>query len=143
MTVLLSPSAKEAMKGFCDQYHPDLDVTKNYTPRGVRFFDIAGTSVSILTAERREKMLYTDPPYTDVTVFESRGIILGWIQSEKMISADDIYLTPENAIEAMPSSFKFAVTCPHLSKYGGWLDQDQDYWTCFNCGKSIVFADHR
>jgi len=127
-----------AVEAFSEQYNPDFDVEKNFTANGIRFFDQAGNSVSILSAENRVSMLYTKPPYTDVTVFEVNGVIRGWIHSGKMIDADHVFLTPLESLEPMPIEFKFAVSCPHLVVYGGYQMIGEDYWKCFNCGKSIV-----
>ena len=37
-----------------------------------------------------------------------------------IITTGDLWFTPKGALEAMPSKLRFAVTCPHLSVYGGW-----------------------
>ena len=125
------------------RYQPELDVERNFSPHGWLFHDENKNTVAILSATLREGMLYTSEPYADVTVFERNGMMLGWIQSDKIITTGDLWFTPKGTLEAMPSKLRFAVTCPHLSVYGGWLDQDHDFWTCFGCGKRIVFPDHR
>lgn len=139
----MEPDLAQATKGFLERYNPTLDVKRNFTARGWIFFDQSSYSVSILPASLREGMLYVPEPYTDISVFERKGMVLGWIQSDKIIDAGDLWMVPKDSLEAMPAELKFAVSCPHLSVYGGWLDQDHDYWTCFGCGKRIVFSDHR
>ena len=139
----MDPNLAQATKGFLERYQPELDVERNFSPHGWLFHDENKNTVAILSATLREGMLYTSEPYADVTVFERNGMMLGWIQSDKIITTGDLWFTPKGTLEAMPSKLRFAVTCPHLSVYGGWLDQDHDFWTCFGCGKRIVFPDHR
>ena len=103
---------------------------KLLSPHGWLFHDENKNTVAILSATLREGMLYVSEPYADVTVFERNGMMLGWIQSDKIITTGDLWFHPKGALETMPSKLRFAVTCPHLSVYGGWLDQDHEFWTC-------------
>jgi len=129
---------RAAVEAFTEQYHPDFDVEKNFTSHGIRFFDQSGHTVSILSAENRVSTLYTKAPYTDVTVFEVKGMIRGWISSDKMMDTGEFFLTPLDALEAMPVQFKFNATCPHMAIYGGFRMVESDYWKCFGCGKEII-----
>jgi len=135
------PEHRDAIEAFCEQYHPSMDVEKNFAAGGPLFFDEKGTSIAVVAAENRSGMLFCKVPYTDVTVLHTNGMIRGWIQSDKMIDADGMFLVPLSSLEAMPSKFSFAVTCPHVSVYGGFQVIGEDFWMCFNCGKSLVPSD--
>ena len=135
------PEHQAALEAFCEQYHPSMDVEKNFSASGPLFFDDKRTSVAVIAAENRSGMLYCKAPYTTVSVLHTGGMIRGWIQSDKMIDADDMFLVPLSSLEAMPSKFDFAVSCPHLSVYGGFQTVGENFWTCFNCGKPLVPSD--
>ena len=105
-------------KGFLERYQPELDVERNFSPYGWLFHDENKNTVAILSATLREGMLHVSEPYADVTVFERNGMMLAWIQSDKIITTGDLWFTPKGALEAMPSKFRFPVTIGAMAGSG-------------------------
>jgi hypothetical protein len=112
----------------------------NINEHGLILEDLAGKSIGVCAGELRGNLIHSTAPYADITVIMTKGLILGWIQSDKMTDAGDRSLISAQALNPMPDSFLFTQPCPHLSVYGGYLDLDEKNWRCFGCDKIIPFV---
>jgi hypothetical protein len=121
------------------RYNLSLTVD-NINEHGLILEDISGKSVGVRDGELRGNLIHASAPYADITVIMAKGLMLGWIQSEKMTDAGDRFLISAQALNPMPDSFHFTQPCPHLSVHGGYLDLDEKNWRCFGCDKIIPFV---
>ena len=121
------------------RYNLSLTVD-NINEYGLILEDISGKSVGVRDGELRGNLIHASAPYADITVIMAKGLMLGWIQSEKMTDAGDRFLISAQALNPMPDSFHFTQPCPHLSVHGGYLDLDEKNWRCFGCDKIIPFV---
>jgi hypothetical protein len=108
---------------------------------GVVVHDQANRSIGITYGLIRGIFVHTGTPYADIMVIGTKdGILLGWIQSDKMTDANDRFLVSVKALNPMPTTFNFAQPCPHMSVYGGYLDNIEKNWRCFGCDKVIPYV---
>lgn len=112
----------------------------NVTVAGALFTDGAGRSVGVCHGEVRGNLIHTSSPYADIMVVGAGdGVLLGWIDANKMTDAADRFLVPVKALNSMPQTFRFTQKCPHMSVYGGYLDRSEGHWRCFGCDSLIPF----
>lgn len=129
-------------KNFIEKYHPHFSVD-NFLNEGLIFTDHNGYSVGLSVSSLRDGILHTKKPYADIMVLGTEdGLILGWVQREKMKDAEDRALVPVKALNKMPHIMKFSQPCPHMSVHGGYYDDDEDNWRCYGCQQVMVF-EHR
>ena len=119
-----------------------LDVAMdNMTADGVVVHDFQDRKVGAAFGVVRGGLVHTGKPYADIMVIGTRdGLLIGWLQAEKMTDANDRFLVSLQALNPMPAKFDFAQPCPHMSVYGGYLDNEENNWRCFGCDKIIPFV---
>jgi len=111
------------------------------TSRGALFRDLAERKIGVCYGEIRGNLIHTSAPYADIMVIgTNQGMLLGWIDGDKMTDATDRFLIPVKALSPMPTTFRFAQKCPHMSVYGGYLDRSEGHWRCFGCDALIPFV---
>jgi len=117
--------------------NPSVDIL---TSEGAVFSDAQNRKIGVCHGELRGNLIHTGKPYADIMVVGSKdGLLLGWISSDKMSDANDRFLVPAKALNAMPSKFDFCQPCPHMSVYGGFLAIEENHWWCFGCDTIIPF----
>ena len=129
---------KKVVENFLHKFKPAQMTVDNIVNEGVLFTDLNGRSVGVACGHLREGVVHTTEPYADIMVVGiDDGLLIGWIDRDKMIDADDRYLINVEALNKLPSKFKFSPECPHMSVYGGYCDEDNS-WRCFGCGQVLV-----
>jgi hypothetical protein len=109
--------------------------------QGLVVEDVAGRKIGVAYGVIRGSLVHTGTPYAEIMAIGTKdGVLIGWIQSDKMTDANDRYLISLKALNPMPSKFDFAQPCPHMSVYGGYMDNDEQNWRCFGCDKVIPFV---
>jgi hypothetical protein len=133
-------SCVDVVNSLINKYSLSVTVD-NVTPAGVLFTDQLGKRIGVCTGEVRGNLIHTSAPYADIMVVgTSQGLLLGWVESERMSDATDRFLVPVKALNSLPSTFGFAQKCPHMSVYGGYLDRSEGHWRCFGCDSLIPFV---
>lgn len=77
--------------------------------------------------------------YTDILVLEQSGLLLGWTRRGRITEVDDkTFVLRAKALNPMPETWDFAESCPHMSVFGGWWNNEEGAWQCFGCGVSLA-----
>jgi hypothetical protein len=133
------PNQRRIIKSVAEKYEIDLNVN-HLTINGAVFEDSQGRKIGVCHGDIRGNLIHTGSPYAEIMILGTKdGILLGWIDSSKMSDASDRFLVSVKSLNAMPSEFRFAQPCPHLSVYGGYLDIEENNWRCFGCDTVIPF----
>lgn len=134
----------KAINGFAEEYDVKVNV-KSFTGRHLIFIDQSDRKVVVVHAHQREDLLHIpkcdEADIAVITLGEGRQFV-GWISTDKLTDGGDRSMIDIGALSAMPDEFNFAQPCPHLQKYGGWMDETTRHWVCFNCGSKIVFTEN-
>jgi hypothetical protein len=135
-----NPDQRKVTVSLVERYGLDVQMD-DFTADGVVVHDAHDRKVGAAFGVVRGGLVHTGKPYADIMVIGTRdGLLIGWLQAEKMTDANDRFLVSLQALNPMPTKFDFAQPCPHMSVYGGYLDNEENNWRCFGCDKIIPFV---
>lgn len=135
-----NPDQRKVISSLISRYNLDLNVD-NMVREGVVVADLNGRKVGAAFGMVRGGLVHTGKPYADIMVIGTKdGLMIGWLQADKMTDANDRFLVSLQALNPMPVKFDFAQPCPHMSVYGGYLDVEEQNWRCFGCDKIIPYV---
>ena len=135
----LSQEEAELHFSLVQRYSAEV-ILESFGPKSFKVFDERGRSVSIVKGTVREGFIHSSNPGTDIVVFATGTppVMIGWTYSDCLKDTEDRCLVNVKSLYAMPSSFDFAMPCPHLDQFGGYYDDEDECWVCFGCGKHII-----
>jgi hypothetical protein len=123
-----------------EQYNLDLTL-KNLDSEGLVLFDTKDRTVRIVFGEWRNKSLHVPHPKADIIIAVVGGVLGGWIESDKLVDAEDRMIVDIASLYPMPEEFCFDTYCSHLSDHGGIYEGET--WICLNCGRKLIFNDKK
>ena len=131
----LTESEAEYLAQLVESFGLNLTI-KNLDEHGLILQDLKGRSVRPIFATWRSGSAHLKNPYADIVIIIIDGLIAGWIESERLEDAEDRFIVDLKLLHKMPTIFSFDRICPHLSVYGGILNDK--FWECLGCGERIV-----
>lgn len=139
-----SSSSYVNVVGFvCDKYGLEPKIL-DFAYSRFTFSDLDGRKVQVVQVDDiRKGFLYVtlvDAGSPDILLFESTGVIVGWLAAEKLSGSPGQKVSVAiSSLDPAPEECRFAQKCPHMSVYGGWYDGRN--WQCLGCGAELVFND--
>lgn len=129
---------RKGVETFINQYQPPLTVD-NFFPQGIKFLDESGKKIVVVAGTVDEKYLSFPKANADIFVIAEQEALLGWVEKNCVIDAGQTFLIPRKSLNKMPKALDgFVQECQHLRYFGGFKFGDDEFVTCFGCGKEVV-----